>query len=206
MVHSQYMWFCFVNLMAPYPLAHLKMLKRRHNNSTGRCIHCSVISVIYQSTFDGAIFHCEDKHASSLRNFCPCLYFQASETTFMDASIFETAHQNPQALVTSLVSSLQTSYGRSYPWAIGKGTNSHRDTFWPKRRKLNKANNPSFHSSNPHFGQCSASWQGWFLNSSQWPAPATSPLKMFTHSSRFFKKLQAMAISSCSTRTWPFFH
>ena len=28
---------------------------------------------------------------------------------------------------------------------------------------------------------------------------------MFTHSSRFFKKLQAMAISSCSTRTWPFF-
>ena len=27
-----------------------------------------------QSTFDGAVFHCEDKQASSLRIYCPCLY------------------------------------------------------------------------------------------------------------------------------------
>ena len=35
-----------------------------------------------QSTFDGAIFHCEDKHASSLRIYCPSLYYQSIENTF----------------------------------------------------------------------------------------------------------------------------
>ena len=64
---------------------------------------------ITKSTFDGAIFHWEDKHASSLRIFYPCLYFKAIETTFMNTSIFETVNQDPQTLVTSLVSSLQTS-------------------------------------------------------------------------------------------------
>ena len=42
-----------------------------------------------QSTFDGAIFHCEDKHASSLRIYCLCLYDQSIESTFQDPSIFE---------------------------------------------------------------------------------------------------------------------
>ena len=42
-----------------------------------------------QSTFEGAIFHCEDKHASSLRIYCPCLYYQSIESTFQDPSIFE---------------------------------------------------------------------------------------------------------------------
>ena len=101
----------------------LQLLWQQHTNHLTRHITKSTINSL-QSTFDGAIFHCEDKRASSLRIFCPCLYFQAIETTFMDTSIFETVHQNPQTLVTSLVSSLQTSYGRSYPWAIGKGTNS----------------------------------------------------------------------------------
>ena len=35
-----------------------------------------------QQTFEGAIFHCEDKQASSLRIYCPCLYYQAIENTF----------------------------------------------------------------------------------------------------------------------------
>ena len=47
----------------------------------------------FQRWFDEAVFHCEDKQASSLRIFCPCLYFQAIETTFMDASIFATIPQ-----------------------------------------------------------------------------------------------------------------
>ena len=42
-----------------------------------------------QSTFDGAIFHYK-KHASSLRIYCPCLYYQSIESTFQDPSIFRT--------------------------------------------------------------------------------------------------------------------
>ena len=71
-----------------------------------------------QKAFEGAIFHCEDKQASSLRIFCPRrLYIQAIQ----DTSIFETIDQEPQAIVSSLVSTLQRDYGRSYPLAIGKG-------------------------------------------------------------------------------------
>jgi hypothetical protein len=75
----------------------------------------------FQRLFDGAAFHCEDKQDSSLRLFCPCLYYEAIEATFMDTSIFEPVHQEPQDIVNSLVSILQRPYGRSYPWAIGKG-------------------------------------------------------------------------------------
>ena len=75
----------------------------------------------FQRLFDGAAFHCEDKQDSSLRLFCPCLYYEAIEATFMDTSIFEPVHQEPQNIVNSLVSILQRPYGRSYPWAIGKG-------------------------------------------------------------------------------------
>jgi len=33
----------------------------------------------FQKTFEGAIFHCEHKQASSVRIYCPCLYYQAIE-------------------------------------------------------------------------------------------------------------------------------
>ena len=56
--------------------------------------------------------------------------------------IFETAHQNPQALVTSLVSSLQTSYGRPYPWAIGKGRQLPSGYVLAKKKKAFQSRRP----------------------------------------------------------------
>ena len=50
-----------------------------------------------QSTFEGAIFHCEDKHTSSLRIYCPCLYYQSMEQTFQDPSIFEPLPGDPSS-------------------------------------------------------------------------------------------------------------
>ena len=52
-----------------------------------------------QSTFEGAVFHCEDKQASSLRLYCPCLYYQAISNTFQDPSIFETVDIDPTTTV-----------------------------------------------------------------------------------------------------------
>jgi hypothetical protein len=88
-----------------------------------------------RDTFDGAVFHCEDKHASSLRIFCPCLYYQSIETTFADPSIFEQLPTEPSSIVTSLVDSLQRQYGRAYPWAVGSGRQLPSGYILAKRKK-----------------------------------------------------------------------
>eukprot|EP00435_Cladocopium_sp_Y103_P062016 s301_g23.t1 len=74
-----------------------------------------------QELFPQAIFHCEDKHASSLRIFCPVLYYEAIEKTFMDPQVFCPSEESPTQVVDHLVDHLQNQYGRTYPWAIGRG-------------------------------------------------------------------------------------
>ena len=95
-----------------------------------------------QETFDGAIFHCEDKHASSLRIFCPCIYYESIEKTFQDPSIFESLPNEPSSIVTSLVESLQRQHGRAYPWAVGSGRQLPSGYILAKRKK-------DFHSGRP---------------------------------------------------------
>eukprot|EP00435_Cladocopium_sp_Y103_P028755 s2810_g7.t1 len=74
-----------------------------------------------QDLFPDAIFHCEDKHASSLRIFCPVLYYEAIDKTFMDPQVFVTSDNTPTQVVDDPVEALKTQYGRTYPWAIGRG-------------------------------------------------------------------------------------
>jgi len=88
-----------------------------------------------RDTFEGAIFHCEDKHASSLRIFCPCLYYESIEKTFADPSIFEQLPTEPSSIVTSLVDSLQRQHGRAYPWAVGSGRQLPSGYILAKRKK-----------------------------------------------------------------------
>ena len=64
-------------------IADLAQLWQQHNQEVTCHITKSSITT-FQRLFEGAIFQCEDKQASSLRIFCPCLYDQAIETTFMD--------------------------------------------------------------------------------------------------------------------------
>ena len=59
-----------------------------------------------EQLFPGAVFHCEDKHASSLRIFCPCLYHQAIEKTFLDPEVFAPIPHTPQYITSTLVLSL----------------------------------------------------------------------------------------------------
>ena len=72
--------------------------------------------------FPGAVFHCEDKHSSSLRIFCPCLYYQAIENTFLDPEVFAPVNDTPQNITSALVDQLLRQHGRSYPWAVGTPT------------------------------------------------------------------------------------
>ena len=95
-----------------------------------------------QSTFDGAIFHCEDKHASSLRIYCPCLYHQSIENTFQDPSIFEQLPDEPSSIVSSLVESLHRQHGKAYPWAVGSGRQLPSGYILAKRKKDFRSGRP----------------------------------------------------------------
>ena len=77
-----------------------------------------------RSLFPEAIFHCEDKHASSSRIFCPCLYFGAIEKTSMDPTVFTPRDIGPESMISQLVDTLTTQYHRSYPLGHRKRTSS----------------------------------------------------------------------------------
>ena len=112
-----------------------------HSNHVTCHITKSTISQL-QSTFEGAIFHCEDKHSSSLRIYCPCLYYQAIEQTFQDPSIFEPVASDPSSLVTSLVTALQQKHGKAYPWAVGNGRQLPAGYILAKKKKTFRSGRP----------------------------------------------------------------
>ena len=103
----------------------------------------------FQQMFNGAIFHREDKQASSLRIYCPCLYHQAIESTFNDPSIFEPVSQEPTNNMANLTHGPRAQV-----------VNSLLATSWPKRRRGSKVVDLSFRSSTPPLAPCSTSWPG----------------------------------------------
>ena len=96
----------------------------------------------FQHTFEGAIFHCEDKHASSLRMYCPFLYYQAIDNTFQDPSICEPVSQDPATIATSLVGLLQQQHSKAYRWAVGPGRQLPAGYILAKRKKAFQSGRP----------------------------------------------------------------
>ena len=95
-------------------------LWEEHRNQLGNHIRKQTITAL-TSTFPGAVFHCEDKQASSLRIFCPVLYHSAISKTFMDKEVFELLPSSQEQVLDTMTRSLQEKFGKSYPWALGKG-------------------------------------------------------------------------------------
>ena len=156
-----------------------------------------------QSTFEGAIFHCEDKHASSLRIYCPCLYYQSIESTFQDPSIFEQLPDEPSSIVASLVESLHHQHGKAYPWAVGSGQQLPAGYILAKRKKdFFGADDPSYPSLNLPFDRCSTSLLGSSFNLSRPPVPTTLPQGICTLCCPFCAKHLSMLTSFLSTRIW----
>ena len=96
------------------------------SNITQQITRISIQSL--ESHFQGAVFHCEDTHASSLRIFCPCLYHQAVDNTFLGPAVFGTVDQHPKEMVSVLVSNLGDKFGGCYPWSLEKAVNPLRAT------------------------------------------------------------------------------
>ena len=88
-----------------------------------------------EQVFPGAVFHCEDKHSSSLRIFCPGLHHQAIEKTFLDPEVFAPVNDTPQNITSALVDQLLRQYGPSYPWAAGKGRQLPSGYILAKKKK-----------------------------------------------------------------------
>eukprot|EP00435_Cladocopium_sp_Y103_P004184 s4027_g1.t1 len=95
-----------------------------------------------QDLFPQAIFHCEDKHASSLRIFCPVLYYEAIGNTFTDPRVFVRCDDSPAQVVDKLVDHLQSLYSRSYPWAIGRGRQTPSGYILSKAKKEYRSGRP----------------------------------------------------------------
>ena len=96
----------------------------------------------FQTTFEGAIFHCDDKQSSSLRIYCPCSFYQSIQQTFQDPSIFEQLPDDPTSIVSSLVATLQRQHGRTYPWAVGPGRQLPSGYILAKRKKDFRSGRP----------------------------------------------------------------
>jgi hypothetical protein len=112
----------------------------------------------FQQLFEGAIFRCEDKQASSLRIYCPCLYHQAIENTCMDSSIFEPVNQDPPTIVNSLVAQLSKQHGKTYPWATGQGRQLPAGYILAKKQKAFQSGRPIISFVDSPFRQ--TSWPG----------------------------------------------
>lgn len=73
------------NLLPSIPLRHLEDLWSaawpQHQQQF--CEHVTHRSIVhFKNLFPNAVFHNEDKRATSLRIFCPCIYFQCLTATF----------------------------------------------------------------------------------------------------------------------------
>ena len=94
----------------------------------------------FQTTFDGAIFHCEDKQSSSLRIYCPCLYYQSIEQTFQDPSIFDP--RRPHFHRRLIGRHPSTATWQAYPWAVGSGRQLPSAYILAKRKKNFRSGRP----------------------------------------------------------------
>ena len=89
----------------------------------------------FRSLFPNAVFHNEDKKASSLRIYCPCHYFTCLTNTFADVQIFQPLSAAPTEIIHLTLIKLNRRYGKAYPWALGKGRELPNAYVLPKKKK-----------------------------------------------------------------------
>ena len=107
-----------------------------HNHITHKDI------VRFKRLFPEAIFHNEDKRATSLRIYCPVLYFQCLTTTFADPLVFRKLENSPNEIIEKTIAEINHQFGKAYPWALGAGRDLPNAYVLPKRKKQFTAGRP----------------------------------------------------------------
>ena len=93
------------NSLPSLPKTHLDALWHRSIHSHDNALHNHITHkdiVRFKRLFPDAIFHNEDKRATSLRIYCPVLYFQCLTATFADPLVFRKLEESPSDIIEKI--------------------------------------------------------------------------------------------------------
>ena len=124
---------------------HLDALWQRSIHSHYMALHNHIIHkdiVRFKQLFPDAIFHNEDKRATSLRIYCPMVYFQCLTKTFADPLVFRKLDDNPNDIIEKTIAEITKKFGKTYPWALGAGRDLPNGYVLPRRKKQFLAGRP----------------------------------------------------------------
>jgi hypothetical protein len=99
-------------------------------------------NVRFQQLFNNAVFHNEDKRATSLRIYCPCIYYEYLSNTFGDSQVFRKVDANPSEVINHTITEITKTFGKTYPWALGSGRDLPNAYVLPKRKKHFRSGRP----------------------------------------------------------------
>ena len=133
------------NSLPSLPKVHLDELWQRSIHSHHISLHHHITHkdiTRFKQLFPEAIFHNEDKRATSLRIYCPVIYFQCLTKTFADPLVFRKLEDSPNYIIEKTIAEITKQFGRSYPWALGSGRDLPNAYVLPKRKKQFLAGRP----------------------------------------------------------------
>ena len=96
----------------------------------------------FKQLFPAAVFHNEDKRATSLRIYCPVIYHQCLTKTFADPLVFRKLEDSPDHIIEKTIADITKQFGKPYPWALGAGRDLPNAYVLPKRKKQFLAGRP----------------------------------------------------------------
>ena len=133
------------NSLPSLPKVYLDELWQRsiHSHHTSLHHHITHKDITrFKQLFPEAIFHNEDKRATSLRIYCPVIYFQCLTKTFADPLVFRKLEDSPNYIIEKTIAEITKQFGKSYPWALGSGRDLPNAYVLPKRKNQFLAGQP----------------------------------------------------------------
>ena len=82
----------------------------------------------FKQLFPDAVFHNEDKRATSLRIFCPLIYYECLTNTFSDPLVFRKLDASPNTIIDDTIAEITKQFGKAYPWALVPDVTSRMPT------------------------------------------------------------------------------
>ena len=115
-------------------------LTQHHSSLRNHITHKDITR--FKQQFPNAVFHNEDKRATSLRIYCPIIYHRCLSATFADPLVFKKLEDSPNQLIAQTIADIKTQFGKQYPWALGTGKDLPNAYVLPKRKKQFLAGRP----------------------------------------------------------------
>ena len=133
------------NSLPSLPRGHLddlwtRSIQSHHSSLQNHITHKDIVH--FKQLFPEAIFHNEDKRATSLRIYCPMIYYQCLTKTFADPMVFRKLDESPNHIIEKTITDINKQFGKAYPWALGAGRDLPNAYVLPKRKKQFLAGRP----------------------------------------------------------------